>query len=138
MLLHLEDCVNCVKDLALQFDYLFLFNRSCGHKIQREEGLNIENMTKSFDGKQAYLYDSLIKEVDGYLRPYPKVLKPGDVQLMVFKESDSGTFWLTEQERIEQRHDQIETGKKVKRKLKKEVLVKTNSRDRSNGNGEFL
>jgi hypothetical protein len=59
-------------------------------------------MTKSFSGKQAYLNDSLIKEVDGYLGPCPEVLKPSDVQSMVFKESDAGPFWLTEQERIEQ------------------------------------
>jgi hypothetical protein len=124
MVLHLEDCVDCVKVLVPQFDYLFLFDHSCGHDKQREDGLNIENMTKSFGGKQAYLHDSLIKEVDGYLGPYPKVLKPGDVQSMVFKESDAGPFWLTEQERIEQRYDQVEAGKKVKRKLKKEELVK--------------
>ena len=64
------------------------------------------------------------------------MLKPGDVQSMVFKESDAGPFWLTEQERIEQRYDQVEAGKKVKRKLKKEELVKI-SRGRSNGNGEL-
>jgi hypothetical protein len=42
------------------------------------------------------------QEVDGYLGPYPKVLKPGDVQSMVFKEIDAGPFWLTMQKRIEQ------------------------------------
>jgi hypothetical protein len=99
MVLHLEDCVDCVKVLALQFHYLFLFDHSCGHDKQREDRLNIKNMTKSFSGKQAYLHDS---EVDGYLGPYSKVLKPSDVQSMVFKESDVGPFWLTEQERIEQ------------------------------------
>jgi hypothetical protein len=124
MVLHLEDCVDCVKVLAPQFEYLFLFDHSCGHDKQREDGLNIKNMTKSFGGKHAYLHDSLIKEVDGYLGPYPKVLKPSDVQSMVFKETDAGPFWLSEQERIEQRHDQIEAGMKVKRKLKKEEIIK--------------
>ncbi len=41
------------------------------------------------------------------------------------------------QERIEQRHDQIEAGKKVKRKLKKEESVKITSRGRSNSNREL-
>ncbi len=109
-----------MKVLAPQFDYLFLFDQSCGHDKQREDRLNIENMTKSFGWKQAYLCDYLIKEGDGYLGPYPKLLKSGDVQSIVFKETDAGTFWLIEQERIVQQHDQVEVEKKVKRKLKKE------------------
>jgi hypothetical protein len=124
MVLQLEDCVDCIKVIAPQFDYLFLFDHSCGHDKQREDGLNVENMTKNFGGKQAYLHDTLIKEVDGYLGPYPRTLKPGDVQSMVFHESDIGPFWLTAEERIKQRHDQIEVGKTVKRKLKKEELVR--------------
>ena len=43
---------------------------------------------------------------------------------MVIKESDIGPFWLSEQEMLEQRNDKIEHGKKVKRKLRKEELVK--------------
>jgi hypothetical protein len=124
MVLQLEDCVDCLQVLAPQFDYLFLFDHSCGHDKQREDGLNVENMTKSFGGKQAHLHDTLIKECDGYLGPFPKILRPGDVQSMVFKESDIGPFWLSEQERLHQQYDEIEHGKKVKRKLRKDELVK--------------
>ncbi len=81
-------------------------------------------MTKAFGGKQAHLHDTLIKERDGYLGPFPKILQPGDVQSMFFKESNIGPFWLSEQERLEQRNDKIEHGKKVKQKLRKEELVK--------------
>jgi hypothetical protein len=31
MVLQLEDCVDCLQVLAPQFDYLFLFDHSCGH-----------------------------------------------------------------------------------------------------------
>ncbi len=55
MVLQLEDCIDCLKVLAPDFDILFLFDHSCGHGCQREDGLNIENMSKSFGGKQAYL-----------------------------------------------------------------------------------
>ena len=64
MVLHLEDCVDCVdcvKVLVPQFDYLFLFDHSCGHDKHREDGLNIKNMTK-LGGKQAYLHDYPHKE----------------------------------------------------------------------------
>jgi hypothetical protein len=39
MVLQLEDCVDCLQVLAPQFDYLFLFDHSCGHDKQREDGL---------------------------------------------------------------------------------------------------
>ena len=56
MVLQLEDCVDCLQVLAPQFDYLFLFDHSCGHDKQREDGLNVENMKKSFRGnKHTYM-----------------------------------------------------------------------------------
>ncbi len=58
-------------------------------------------MTKSFRDKQAHLSDTVIKECDGYLGPFPKILRPSYVQSMVFKESDIGPFWLSEQERMD-------------------------------------
>jgi hypothetical protein len=124
MVLQLEDCVDCLNVLAPDFDILFLFDHSCGHDRQREDGLNVENMSKSFGGKQAYLRNSLIKEVDGYLGPYPRILNPGDVQSMVFTTTDSGPFWLSAKEKEDQKHDQVIQGKTVKRRLKKEELVR--------------
>jgi hypothetical protein len=124
MVLQFEVCVDCLQVIAPQFDYLFLFDHSCGHDKQREDGLNVKNMTKSFGGKQAYLHDTIIKEHDGYLGPFPNILRPGDVQSMVFKGRNVGPFWLSEQERLDQRFDQIEHDKKVKRKLRKDELVK--------------
>ncbi len=56
MVLQLKDCVDCLQVLAPQFDYLFLFDHSCGHDKQREDGLNVENMKKSFRGnKHTYM-----------------------------------------------------------------------------------
>ena len=42
-------------------------------KMIVEDGLNMENMMKSFGGNQAHLHDTLIKEHDGYLGPFPKI-----------------------------------------------------------------
>ena len=71
MVLQLDDCVDCLKCLHPEFDYLFLFDHSCGHDRQREGGLNVENMSKSFGGKQSNLCDTLIKEEAGYLGTFP-------------------------------------------------------------------
>jgi len=100
MVLQLEDCVDCLKVLAPQFDYLFLFDHSCGHDKQREDGLNVENMSKIFGGKQARLHDSLIKDNEGYLGLFPKTLQPGDIQSMVFQHDDPEPFWLPAEERL--------------------------------------
>jgi len=47
MVLQMEDCMDTLKLLHPQYDFfLFLFGK------QREDGLNIENMSKSYGGKQ--------------------------------------------------------------------------------------
>jgi hypothetical protein len=124
MVLQMEDCVDCLKVIAPQYDYLFLFDHSCGHDKQKEDGLNVEKMSKSYGGRQPKMHDSIIKEVNGYLGPYPKILEPGDVQSFVFNESDHGPFWLSEQERHQLKHDRVQEGITTKRKLRKEELVK--------------
>jgi len=124
MVLQLEDCVDCLKVLAPQFDYLFLFDHSCGHDKQREDGLNVENMSKIFGGKQARLHDSLIKDNEGYLGLFPKILQPGDIQSMVFQHDDPEPFWLPAEERLWQRNDEIQPGKKTKWRFRKDELVK--------------
>jgi hypothetical protein len=124
MVPQLEDCMDSLKVLAPQFDYLFLFDHSCGHDKQREDGLNVENLSKLFWGKQAHLHDSLIKDNDGYLGPFPKTLWPGDIQSMGFQHDDPGPFWLPAEERLQQRNDKIQPGKKTKQRFRKDELVK--------------
>jgi len=46
MVLQLEDCVKVLKVMYPQYNFLFLFDHSCGHDRQRDDGLNIENMPK--------------------------------------------------------------------------------------------
>ena len=123
MVLQLEDCVDVLKILYPHFDFLFLFNHSCGHNKQREDGLNVENMSKSYGGQQAMLCTSTIKQQHGYLGPYSCTLKPGDEQSMIFKQGDVGSFWMSEQEHEEKRHDKIIEGETVKRKFKKKELI---------------
>ena len=62
MVLQLENCVDVVKALYPQYDYLFLFDHSCGHDKQQPDGLNSENMSKLYGGKQSYLQTQKQKE----------------------------------------------------------------------------
>ena len=83
-----------LKVLYAQYDY---FDHSCGHVKQREDGLNIESMSKSFGGQQAKMRPMTIKQENGYLGTNPQILNPGDTQFMVFQTGDTGPFWMTEQ-----------------------------------------
>ncbi len=99
MVLQIEDCIDVLKVLFPNFDVLLLFEHSCGHDRQQEHGLNIENMSKGYGGKQSRLCPSIIKEVDGYLGSFNQTLNPGDTQIMVFGPNDDGTLWMTPTER---------------------------------------
>ena len=78
MVLQLEDCVDALKVVYPQYDFLFLLDHSRGHDRQREDGLNVEKMSKYFGGKQAHLRNTTIKQEQGYLGPYSQTLKSGD------------------------------------------------------------
>jgi hypothetical protein len=122
MVIQFEDCMDCLTTLYPEFDYLFLFDHSCGHDKQREDGLNVERMLKGFGGKQAVLHDTLIRQEQGYLGTYPQRLKPGDVQKMVFHNVDGSPFWMQPIERQQKKHDIIKSGMQ-KRKLTKAELL---------------
>jgi hypothetical protein len=96
MVLQLKDCVDALKVLYPQYQFLFLFDHSCGHNRQKEDGLNVERMTKSFGGAQTRLRSTIINQTQGYLGPYLPKLKPGDTQSMIFKADDIGRFWMTQ------------------------------------------
>jgi len=55
MILQLEDCLDVLKTLHPQYDFLFLFDHSCGHDKQQPNGLNAENMSKNYGGQQSFL-----------------------------------------------------------------------------------
>ncbi len=149
MVIQFKYCMDSLTTLYPEFDYLFLFDHSCGHDKQREDekkqkiilsashssnvnrkvhhyttkdGLNVERMLKGFGGKQAVLHDTLIRQEQGYLGTYPRRLKPGDVQKMVFHDVDEGPFWMQPIERQQKKHDIIKSGMR-KRKLTKAELL---------------
>ena len=71
MVLQLEDCTNCTSVLYPNFDFIFLFDHSCGHDKQRDDGLNAENMAKVYGGKQSKLRYTKILTKIGKSPPRP-------------------------------------------------------------------
>ena len=108
MVLQLEDCVDVLNVKYPQYDFLFLFDHSCGHDRHREDGLNVEKMSKSYGGRaQRKMCETMIKQSQGYLGPHSPKLQVGDVQSMVFSAPDSGPFWMTAVQRADTSHDRI-------------------------------
>jgi len=70
MVLHFEDVVDCLITLYPQYDYLFLFDHSCGHDKQREDGLNVQKMSKLYGGKQPIMRNTVLTKEEGFLGPY--------------------------------------------------------------------
>jgi len=80
-------------------------------------------MTRSYGGVQPHLRDTTIKQQQGYLSPFIRILEPGDVQSMVFQASDIGPFWMTERDQEAKRHDRVIEGETVWWKFKKSELI---------------
>ena len=122
MVLQLEDCANVVKTLYPQYDFLFLFDHSCGHDKTPEDALKVENMNVGFGSKQATMRESLIKCERGYLGPHQWKIHVGDTQFMYFCACDEGPYWMTAAERERTRKDRY--GDKVEKKnYTKDVLI---------------
>ena len=122
MAVQMEDCVDCLVTLYPEYDFLFLFDHSCGHDRQRPDGLNAQRVNKSFGGGVPKMRNTTIESKD-YLDPYkPTMLAIGDVQSMVFTDNDDGPFYMTETERIASEHDRV-TGQIRKRKRRKDELL---------------
>jgi len=119
MVLQLKDCVDVLKCLYPQYDFLFLFDHSCGHHKQQPNGLNAENMLINYGGQQSILRSTVIKEENGHLGP-----QPGDEQHFTFQRNDSGPFRMMERMRSEKKEDKVVEGAKKVKKIRKAELTK--------------
>ncbi|KAI2499926.1 hypothetical protein MHU86_14547 [Fragilaria crotonensis] len=107
MSIQFEDCVDCIKVLYPQFDFVFLFDHSQGHAKKLMGGLDAYSMNRGYGGAQPMMRESKIKEHDGYLGFNARTLEVGDTQSFVFTLDDDGPFWMTPQERELTRNDRI-------------------------------
>jgi len=106
MILQLEDVLDCLAAVfGSEYEFLFLFDHSCGHDQMRPDALNVASMNVGFGGVAKHMHDSTIKFEDGYLGPFPRQLKVGDVQYFAFSELDEGPFWMTPAEQEKKKFD---------------------------------
>ncbi len=106
MVLQFEDAVDVLKVMHPSYDFVFLFDHSAGHAEQQPDGLNQHRMNRAFGGKTVpMMSDTIIKQEERYLGPFPRILEPGDTQSLVFTTFDSltGPFWMTSAEKEESR-----------------------------------
>jgi hypothetical protein len=113
MYVQFEDCLDVLTVLHPEFDYVFLFDHSCGHDRQRRNGLNVYGNNKEYGGS-VVMRQSKITQEKGFIGPHKHehVLKPGETQYMVFEKDqqnlprEQGPFYIAdERERIRLKDD---------------------------------
>jgi hypothetical protein len=55
-------------------------------------------MKRNYGITQRKLRNILVKQENDYLGPYARILSPGNVQSLVFKQKDDGPFWVSKEE----------------------------------------
>ena len=124
MVIQLEDCIDVLKFMFPDFDFLFFLDHSNGHDRMRPNGLNLNKVSMKFAGKQPEMRSSVLtSSCFGPFHDDSYALQVGSEQKMQFSENDPGPFYLAEHERIQRRHD-IDTGTTRTRDVLKADLIK--------------
>ena len=118
----MEDVLDVIGTLfGNKYSILLFFDHSCDHDRAHPDSLSTTNMNIFYGGKQITPHDSVIKSSSSFLGQfhYPNhectQLSVGDSQSFIFKDTDTGPFWMTHEERITHRNDH-HTGNFRKRK----------------------
>jgi hypothetical protein len=127
MIIQFEDCIDVVKTLHSEFDFMFLFDHSCGHDRQRPDGLSVTKINKTHGGAQPKMRKSKM-ETEEFLGPFPAMLQVGEYQHMVYQEGDVGPFFKTEAEQQASKFDTLtgDTAPKIRLKdaMEKDLRAK--------------
>ena len=125
MLVQFEDCVDVLKVMYPQFDFVFLLDHSNGHDHLRPNGLNLNKISVRYGGKQPIMRDAVIDDptLFGPFHDATYKLQLGSTQKMQFDEFDEGPCYLDESERHNSRND-IDTGKVRRKEVLKLDLIK--------------
>ena len=110
------------------FDFVFLFDHSCGHDRQRPDGLSVTKTNVFFGKGQPKMRESTIEAEQNYLGPFERTLNVGDKQSMIFNDGDVGPFYMTEAERANRREDRFTGTSKTKKRLKSDLQKELTSR----------
>jgi hypothetical protein len=103
MVLQIENCIDVLKNLWLQLDYVFLFDHSCGHDRRRPGGRTTKSLNKGFGGTQTNMKELKIEaDNEDTIGPHATklTLKLGDIQSMQFSSTDDGPCWMSPAQRL--------------------------------------
>jgi hypothetical protein len=129
-----EDYIDVAKTLHPQYEFMFMFDHSCGHDRKRPDGLNATRIQKNFGGKQPKMRDTTIN-CGEQLGEFGPTISIGDTQTMMFTtNNDVGPFYLSPNKIMQQRYDKP-TGEKVKEFKRKEKLVEALQEKALSGKG---
>ena len=118
MALFIEDSYDILRVIHHHCDFVVQMDHSAGHSKRREDGLEASEVSLKWGGGKKNMRDPVVEE-NG---PYGATHLVGQPQFMTFKDSDSGPFYLTEQEREIQKYP-VATGRmRVRKKSRKELL----------------
>ena len=96
MVLQMEDCADVLNVLHPEYDFVFLFDHSCGHDRKQPDGLCCNSVQQEWGGKQPKMRETEI-ETNDYLGPFQHELTVpvGSLQQMHFVSTDVGPYWLS-------------------------------------------
>ena len=71
MILQACDVIDCLKVIAPEYEFKFLFDHSSGHPKKRDNGLDVRNMNVDWGGSSGmHMRPTKIQERKGYIGPY--------------------------------------------------------------------
>jgi hypothetical protein len=125
MVLQLEDCIDVVQALYPMYDFVFMFDHSCGHDRKRPDGLGANDLNKGFGGAKPKMRDTKIVEPE-QIGIHTRMLSVRQTQRLVFAVTDEGPAWMTPEERLGCKFDRpCPTGRtEVYKFLKIELISK--------------
>ena len=96
-----EDCLDVLKVMYPQFDFVFFLDHSNGHDRLRPNGLNLNKISVRFGGKKPLMRDAVIDDpkLFGPYHDETYKLQLGSVQKMQFDKFDDGPCYMDKYER---------------------------------------
>jgi hypothetical protein len=129
MVLQLEDCIDVLQSLYPQFDYLFMFDHSCGHDKMRPNGLSAAKLRKGFGGSQPRMRDTHLENEDHFGTVGMKKVELGGTQCLVFQSMDQGPCWMSAEEQHNRREDKESGEFETYTFVKTDLMTKLQSRN---------
>lgn len=84
MVIQLEDCIDVLQSLHPQYNYVFMFDHSCGHDRKHPDGLNAAVMNKGFGRNQPIMHSVKMELNDQLGTTETATIAIGATQHLVF------------------------------------------------------